>query len=203
MSHLAAATPDTSNGISRDSTRTTHPGIVGFFAPRRISPGRESRERRAPMNRSNPQAGGKSPQTAAATGRKDVAGPMSFDASLDLALLGVMLACSVFPARSLRPGLPWGWHMISVLSGAACILFAILGRRGARWCSLGARATLAVAASALVSQTVLYWSPSEAGPTTGPRIPIMTIVLCVFCLGTFQKIARDRGGPLSSAPPEE
>lgn len=126
--------------------------------------------------------------------RPITAGSMSSDVSLDLTLLGFILAGSVLPVRHLHPDIPWVWPLLSIVGGAMCIVFAILGRRRPRAANLGARTTLAVAACALLYQTVLYWDPSGGGQTRNPRLAVMTIVLAVFCLGTLQKLGRDKKG---------
>ncbi|MBL9138832.1 MAG: hypothetical protein JNK85_23390 [Verrucomicrobiales bacterium] len=119
---------------------------------------------------------------------------MSSDVSLDLALLGFILIGSVLPVRHLHSDIPWVWPLLNTVGGGMCILFAILGRRRSRGANLGARTTLAVAACALLYQTVLYWDPSDGGQTRNPRLAVMTIVLAVFSLGTLLKLSRDMKG---------
>lgn len=116
---------------------------------------------------------------------------LRFDASLDLALLGFLLAGSVFAARTLRPDIPWIWPLLSGLGGVLCVLFAVLGRRGSRQAGRSTRLTLGATASMLLTQTALYWNPPEAGHPGAPRLLMLWIVLTIFCLGTMRNAVRE------------
>ncbi len=117
-------------------------------------------------------------------------GPVCYEPSLDLALLGFLLAGSVVAVRTLRPDIPWIWPLLTGLGGAYCILVALQGRGGSRIAKLGTLIALGATASVLLTQTALYWNPPETTHPGAQRLAILTMVLTVFCLGTFRNLVR-------------
>lgn len=119
---------------------------------------------------------------------------LSWDVAADLVLYGVLLIGLSLTAQHMQQAFPRLALVTGVVGGGLCILWGILGRRGAR-CDLAAIMTLAAVACVLARQAVQFWVTSTEGGSEGRMVAAMMTVLAVLCLGVLANLVRERKRP--------
>jgi peptidoglycan/LPS O-acetylase OafA/YrhL len=119
---------------------------------------------------------------------------MSVELAFDMVLCGVLMVGLSFLAQHLQLDFLRATLFTGLVGGGLCLLWGILERRGTPCCG-GAMVTLAVVSCVFAYQAVQSWATSAEGEPRDRNVPLLMMVLVVFCVGTLVNLIRERKAP--------